>query len=91
LRVNNPIFAGNELEVVETFNDHVLGYFRIDDHDKALVLANFSDREQIIPDKFLETGVVSGQIIKHLKNRNLSLYPYDFICVLNSKDVPFKL
>jgi glycosidase len=85
LRQRTPAFSGNELQVIATDNEHVLGYLRIGDHGRALVFANFSESEQRISANLLRLyglsyelkDLMSGQIF-HLQD--LILPPYDFRC-----------
>jgi amylosucrase len=48
LRKSNPVFAGGELQVIETRNEHVLGYARSGGGKRALVFANFSEAQQVV-------------------------------------------
>jgi glycosidase len=54
LRKENNAFAGINLEVIGTGNDHVLGYSRTNEDERVLVFANFSEHEQLIPGKVLK-------------------------------------
>ncbi len=49
LRKKYPVFGTGVMEVADIGNEHVLGYVRIKDAKRVLVLANFSEQEQIIP------------------------------------------
>jgi len=48
LRKTNPVFEGQELQVLDTGNDHVLGYIRLAANHRVVVFANFSEHEQAI-------------------------------------------
>ncbi len=48
VRTTNPIFAGAATEVVDLGTDAVFGYVRRHGDARALVLANFTEREQPI-------------------------------------------
>jgi amylosucrase len=48
LRKAHPVFAGGDLQVIDTGNTHVLGFVRNKDGARFLVLANFSEAEQVI-------------------------------------------
>jgi len=39
MRVQHPVFAGQEMQVINTANPHVLGYVRLHDHERVLVFA----------------------------------------------------
>jgi amylosucrase len=43
LRKSLPALAGQEMELIATSNEHVLGYIRIRDGHRLMVLANFSE------------------------------------------------
>ncbi len=46
LRKEHPAFGGNQMDVVNTGNGHVFGYSRINDGERVLVLASFSEQAQ---------------------------------------------
>ena len=54
LRKTVPAFGGGDLEVIQTENEHVLGYIRARDGQRTLIFANFSENQQIIPATVLE-------------------------------------
>ena len=94
LRRSTPAFAGHELQVLGSGNDHVLAYERIGNGHRAILFANFSEKEQVIPEK------ISGQILEvtHAYGENeltlttqdvITLNPYQFICFVG--DSPEKL
>lgn len=54
LRQAHPAFAGGETQVIDTENDHVLGYVRQHAvnggrHERVVVFANFSEQPQTLP------------------------------------------
>jgi amylosucrase len=49
LRKGTPVFSGQELQVMDTGSDRVLGFVRGTQQDRVLVLANFGESEQIVP------------------------------------------
>jgi glycosidase len=53
LRLQNEVFAGQELQVINTGNPHVLGYVRLHNHQRALIFANFSEEAQTLPGNLL--------------------------------------
>jgi hypothetical protein len=53
-RKTHSVFYGNELEVLQTENEHVLGYIRTHGNQQAVILANFSESKQSIPARVLE-------------------------------------
>jgi amylosucrase len=53
LRIENSVFSGQEMQVINTGNPHVLGYVRLHEHQRALVFANFSEEAQTLPGNLL--------------------------------------
>lgn len=53
IRQKNPEFAGHEMQVIDTGSPHVLGFARSHANRRAIVLANFSERDQIVPANLL--------------------------------------
>jgi amylosucrase len=86
LRKNNLAFGGNHLEVINTDNDHVMGYVRLFDSDRLLVFANFSEQQQVVNANQLRLYGLSYEF-KNLLNgnifplRDLVLEPYEFACL----------
>jgi amylosucrase len=62
LRMDNPVFAGQEIQVINTGNPHVLGYVRLQDHQRALVFANFSEEAQDLPGNLLRMYGLGDQL-----------------------------
>jgi amylosucrase len=86
LRKNNSIFAGHEMKVIATGNEHVLAYVRLQENHRALVFANFSEQEQTIPGNLLRLYGLSYEATDLLTGRplpfgDLQLSAYDFRCV----------
>jgi len=54
LRKQLGAFAGGELEIIPTENDHVLGFMRIHAGNRAIIFANFSESPQTIPARIVE-------------------------------------
>lgn len=48
LRKKHAAFSGGKLNIIETKNEHVLGFTRLYEGKQALVFANFSETEQIV-------------------------------------------
>lgn len=96
LRKRTAAFAGNELQVISTENEHVLGYLRIGDHSRALVFANFSENEQRISANLLRLYGLSYELMDLLSGevfqlQDLILQPYDFRCFGVPNPPPGKL
>ncbi len=86
LRKSNPVFAGGHMEVIDTGSDHVLGYVRVRDLERCLVLANFSEQEQKIPANVLRLYGLSYSFKNLLTDeaiplQDISLNSYQFICL----------
>ena len=54
LRKGYAVFSGTALDVLETGNVHVLGFERTFLGERAVIFANFSEHEQIVPTRYLE-------------------------------------
>lgn len=61
LRKENEAFSGGQLEVIQTGNDHVLGYIREHHGKRAVIFANFSEVPQTLPSHLLK-GFSSDKI-----------------------------
>ncbi len=55
LRKDLPALSGQNMELINTSNSHVLGYLRLHDANRLIVLANFSDRPQSVDGNTLRT------------------------------------
>jgi amylosucrase len=87
LRLRNPVFAGQAMQVINTGNPHVLGYVRLHDHQRALVFANFSEEEQPLPGNLLRLYGLGYQLTDMLTRKaiavqDFTLDPLGFICLL---------
>jgi amylosucrase len=86
LRRETPEFAGQDLHPIDTGSSQVLGYARGSLGPRVLVLANFSEQQQVIPASLLRlyglsyqfTDLISGQ---PLPFADLELAPYQFIAL----------
>ena len=85
IRQQNPAFDRGETEIVDTGNDHVLGYFRTNGDHSVLVLASFTETPQRIEGRRLRllglrksvVDLVAGRTI--IATHELELEPYDFM------------
>jgi amylosucrase len=82
LRKENEVFSCGQLRVIQTENEHVLGYMR----QNTLILANFSEAQQTIPFRALEGP--GGKIVERIhgisdiaKEKDLTLEPFDFLAL----------
>jgi amylosucrase len=86
LRKKTPALAGNDLQVMNTGSDHVLGYVRIYKNQKVLIFANFSEHQQTIMANQLRLyglGYQYNNLITNevLEFKDLILQPYEFLCL----------
>ena len=87
LRLCNPVFAGQAMQVINTGNPHVLGYVRLHDPQRALIFANFSEEEQTLPGNLLRLYGLGYQLTdmmtgKAIAVQDLTIQPLGFICLL---------
>jgi amylosucrase/maltose alpha-D-glucosyltransferase/alpha-amylase len=88
IRRQNLAFTRAETEIIDTGNDQVFGYFRLHNEQNVLVLANFSDKAQVISARHLRllglsktiTDIVAGRTI--IATRQLDMEPYEFMVLL---------
>ncbi|HZY40600.1 MAG TPA: amylosucrase, partial [Anaerolineae bacterium] len=79
LRQRHAAFKGTDMTVIETGSVHVFGYIRSGDTERVIVLANFSEHEQIIaaqplPVRGNVVDLVSGQPVR--MDTTIALAPY---------------
>ena len=72
LRKQHEAFAGGELEVIQTENEHVLGFMRAHAGKRAVIFANFSEESQSIPERILEQYSVHSKNLLHGKSKVLN-------------------
>jgi hypothetical protein len=82
LRKENKAFSRGLLKIIQTGNDHVLGYARPD----TIVLANFSEAIQPVSFRVLE-GLIEGDPERiygrseFINKKDLTLQPLDFLAI----------
>ena len=86
LRKSEPAFSGSEMQIMQTGNDHVFGYVRVHELQRVLVLANFSEAEQTIPDNLLRLYGLSYSFRNLLEAepqeiQPIRMAPYQLICL----------
>lgn len=85
LRKTLPAFAGQKMELIGLTNPHVLGYLRIREGHRTIVLANFSDQAQTVDGNKLRTaglGRFFQDVIQdetYLTSEPVSLEPYQIV------------
>ena len=84
LRKQHEAFAGGELEVIQTENEHVLGFMRTHAGGRAVIFANFSEASQSIPGRVLEQYSIHSKKQLHGKSKvlrqgNVTIEALDFL------------
>jgi glycosidase len=82
MRINNPAFSGQEMQVINTGSQHVLGFVRSQSGQRVIILANFSEYEQVIPGNLLRLYGLGYQFTDLLSEmplnaQDIHLAPYD--------------
>ena len=90
LRKENEVFACGELDVLDLENQHVIGMHRSCHTKRVILLANFSEQEQIINKQYLELGESEAKLVDLLGEElfpkdHITLEAYRFL-VLASRD-----
>jgi glycosidase len=86
LRKHTAAFSGGQLQVMDTGNQHVLGYVRTHEHSSVLVFANFTEGEQLINANLLRLYGLSYQFTDLISGesnlmKDLVLPPFGFVCL----------
>jgi glycosidase len=86
LRKQHALFSGQEMQVIDSGSPHVLGYLRIHGGERALILVNFSEREQAIASNILRLYGLGQHFVNLLNNQevtseNFQLEPYQWVCL----------
>ncbi len=90
LRKTNPIFAGNQTQIIETGHPHVFGYIHWQQADGLLVLANFSEHSQAVALARFRTYGVDAQLHDLTSDELVSLAqvytmrPYQFMWLVST-------
>ncbi len=85
LRQQNLAFSRAGTEIIETGNDHVLGYFRNHDDHSVLVLANFSDTAQRLEGRRLRHMGLRKIVVDMVEGKTITathemvIAPYQFM------------
>jgi len=85
LRKENSTFFGNQIDVINTENDHVLGYVRKVKNQRVLVLANFNEhiqnvivnQEQLSVSNSNVSDMLTGDIYEL---EDITMGPLGFLC-----------
>jgi len=85
LRKSLPALAGQNMALIATANAHVLGYVRIREGHRLLVLANFSEHPQVVDGNKLRTAGLGRffhdviQDVTYATSEPLQLQPYQLL------------
>jgi glycosidase len=84
LRKQLEAFAGGELEIIPTENEHILGFMRTHAGKRAVIFANFSEAAQTISARILEQYSIHGKKCLHGKSKvlqqgNATIEALDFL------------
>jgi glycosidase len=94
LRKSQSVFSGNELIVIYTGNDHLLGFIRKRGKERAVIIANFSESEQTIPASLLSTFKITNSATRlhgdayFTSEKDLILPSFDFCVLKNDRNAP---
>ncbi|HSH17517.1 MAG TPA: cyclomaltodextrinase C-terminal domain-containing protein, partial [Verrucomicrobiae bacterium] len=91
VRQNNFAFTRSETEIIDTGNDHILGYFRQHQEQSVLVLANFAESEQPVAATRLRqlglrrtfTDIIAGRNIT--ASQTLMMEPCQFMVLIGAR------
>lgn len=84
LRRQFPAFAGGGLRIIQTENDHVLGFERTHEDNRAVIFANFSENFQVVPAHIVGQYAIESNTQQHGISRitlpgDMLLEPLDFM------------
>jgi amylosucrase len=88
IRKENKAFSDGELEVFDSGNQHVLSFVRSSGAERVLVLAKFSEKQQVLPSNLLRLyglsyrfeNLISEQIIGL---QEIELEPYAVLLLVS--------
>lgn len=73
LRKTLPALQNGGMEVINTGNPHLFGYIRAFNHQRLLIVNNFSEQQQLMDVEHLRNCDVTGDVVNLLKDEILSL------------------
>ncbi len=84
LRKQHSVFSGGELEIIQTENDHVLGFMRTHAGKRSVIFANFSEAPQTLASRIIEQTSVTSLRPLHGRSKltnykELKFEPLDFV------------
>lgn len=82
IRKESDIFSYGDMEVMDMVNEHILGFVRSSGTKKVIVLANFTEEEQLIPKQILRIYGASEALFNLVTGNkfplaDLTLEPYE--------------
>jgi glycosidase len=86
LRLQHAAFNGQEVQIIDTSNPHVLGFVRVSASQRVIIFTNFSEQEQTLPANLLRLYGLSYQYENLLSKGifpagDLNLSPLDFLAI----------
>lgn len=72
IRLQNMAFHRGSTEIIDTGSDHVFGFFRNQDAQSVLVLANFTEREQVLSARHLRKLGLRRTVVDQLAGRTVT-------------------
>jgi glycosidase len=88
LRKEFDAFSGGDLETIQTGNEHVLGFIRKHEDQRAVILANFSEVPQTLAAHILKPHALREKNRRHglsqgSTEEDMILAPLDFVVFIN--------
>jgi glycosidase len=89
LRLQHAAFSGQEVQIIDTGNPHVLGFVRISANQRVIIFANFSEQEQTLSANLLRLYGLSYRYENLLGGKtvpavDINLSPLDFLVIASS-------
>ena len=83
MRKTNTAFTGQEMQVIDTGNSNILGFVRSHIGQRVIIMANFSEREQVVPANLLRLYGLGYMFVDLLSGdklaaQDITLAPLDF-------------
>jgi amylosucrase len=83
IRKDNPVFSGLDTRMIDTGDEHVLGFIRHHQDDRAIILANFSEGTRSLSANLLRVYGQGAAFInllteKQIGGDNIELNPYQY-------------
>jgi amylosucrase/maltose alpha-D-glucosyltransferase/alpha-amylase len=85
IRLQNSAFNRGSTEIINTGSDHVFGFFRNQESQSVLVLANFTERDQVLSARHLRQLGLRRTVVDQLAGRTvtaaqeMALEPYQLM------------